>query len=57
MNDNIVIVAAARTAVGNFGGTISGIPAAELGAKVIAGLLARPWIRNHTPPSEKGQIP
>jgi len=45
MNDNIVIVAAGRTGVGNFGGTISGIPAAELGAKVIAGLLERSGIR------------
>jgi len=45
MNDNIVIVAAGRTAVGNFGGTISGIPAAELGARVIAGLLERSGIR------------
>ena len=45
MNDNIVIVAAGRTAVGNFGGTIAGIPAAELGAKVIAGLLERSGIR------------
>lgn len=39
--DNIVIVAAARTAVGNFNGTLANIPAHELGAKVIAELLAR----------------
>lgn len=45
MNDNIVIVAAGRTAVGNFGGTISTIPAAELGARVITGLLQRSGLR------------
>lgn len=39
--DNIVIVAAARTAVGSFNGTLANIPAHELGAKVIADLLAR----------------
>ena len=36
---DIVIVAAARTAVGKFGGSLSKIPAAELGAAVIAHLL------------------
>lgn len=36
-----MIVAAARTAVGNFNGTLANIPAHELGAKVIAELLAR----------------
>jgi len=41
MSDNIVIVAAGRTAIGSFSGTLSGIPASELGAKVIAGLLER----------------
>ena len=40
MND-VVIVAAARTAVGKFGGTLAKIPAAELGAHVIKGLLAK----------------
>ena len=39
--DDVVIVAAARTAVGKFGGTLSKIPAAELGAHVIKGLLAK----------------
>jgi acetyl-CoA C-acetyltransferase len=34
-----VIVAALRTAVGSFGGTISGIPATTLGARVIAALI------------------
>ena len=41
MSDNIVIVAAGRTAIGSFSGKLSGIPASELGAKVIAGLLER----------------
>ncbi len=39
MSENIVIVAAARTAVGSFGGSLAGIPAKELGAIVIKGLL------------------
>ncbi len=39
MNENIVIVAAGRTAVGNFRGSLAGIPASELGAKVIKHLL------------------
>ena len=38
---DIVIVAAARTAVGKFGGTLAKIPAPELGAAVIADLLER----------------
>jgi acetyl-CoA C-acetyltransferase len=38
---DIVIVAAARTAVGKFGGSLAGIAAPELGATVIKGLLAR----------------
>jgi acetyl-CoA C-acetyltransferase len=40
MND-IVIVAAARTAVGKFGGTLAKTPAPELGAAVIAEVLKR----------------
>jgi len=39
--DDVVIVGALRTGVGKFGGTIGKIPATELGAKVIAALLAR----------------
>ena len=39
--DDVVIVAAPRTGVGKFGGTIGKIPATELGAKVIAALIAR----------------
>lgn len=45
MADNIVIVAAGRTAIGNFGGAISNIPAHELGAKVIAGVIERAGIK------------
>jgi len=39
--DDIVIVAAARTAVGKFGGSLAKVPATELGATVIKDLLAR----------------
>ncbi len=42
--DDVVIVAAARTAVGKFGGTIAKVPAAELGAHVIKGLVAQTGI-------------
>jgi len=38
---DIVIVSAARTAVGKFGGTLAKTPAPELGAAVIKALLAR----------------
>ncbi len=41
----IVIVAAGRTAVGAFGGVISGIPATTLGATVIKGLIERSGIQ------------
>jgi acetyl-CoA C-acetyltransferase len=39
--DEVVIVAAARTAVGKFGGSLSKIAASDLGAHVIKGLLAQ----------------
>jgi len=39
--EDIVIVAATRTAVGKFGGTLAKTPATELGATVIKELLAR----------------
>jgi acetyl-CoA C-acetyltransferase len=39
--DEIVIVAAGRTAVGKFGGALARTPAADLGAHVIKGLLVR----------------
>ena len=41
MSTDIVIVAAARTAAGKFGGTLAETPASELGAAVIADLLKR----------------
>jgi acetyl-CoA C-acetyltransferase len=41
MAEDIVIVAAARTAVGKFGGTLAKTPAPELGAAVIQELLRR----------------
>jgi acetyl-CoA C-acetyltransferase len=41
MAEDIVIVAAARTAVGKFGGTLAKTPASELGAVVIQDLLRR----------------
>ena len=39
--EEVVIVAALRTAVGKFGGTIATVPAVELGAQVIKALLAQ----------------
>ena len=39
--EDIVIVAAARTAVGKFGGSLAKTPATELGSIVIKELLAR----------------
>lgn len=45
MSEKVVIVAAGRTAVGNFGGTLSSIPAHSLGAKVIAALLKKTGIK------------
>jgi acetyl-CoA C-acetyltransferase len=39
--ENVVIVGAARTAVGNFNGTLANIPASALGTKVIESLLQR----------------
>jgi acetyl-CoA C-acetyltransferase len=44
MND-VVIVAALRTAVGKFGGTLAKVPASELGAQVIKALLAQTGIK------------
>ena len=39
--ENVVIVAAARTAIGKFGGAFNNVPASELGAAVIKALLER----------------
>ena len=43
--DDVVIVAALRTAVGKFGGTLAKIPASDLGAHVIKALLAQTGIK------------
>jgi acetyl-CoA C-acetyltransferase len=45
VSENIVIVAAARSAIGSFGGSLAGIPVHELGAKVIAGLLQKTGVK------------
>ena len=44
MNKDIVIVAAGRTAVGSFGGSLATIPASSLGARVIADLVKKTGI-------------
>ena len=44
--DDVVIVAALRTAVGKFGGSLAKISAADLGAHVIKGLLAKTGIKS-----------
>ena len=41
MNHEIVIVAATRTALGSFGGSLSSIPAHKLGAEVIVSILKK----------------
>jgi acetyl-CoA C-acetyltransferase len=43
--DEVVIVAALRTAVGKFGGSLAKISAADMGAHVIKGLLAKTGIK------------
>ena len=43
--DDVVIVAAQRTAVGKFGGSLSKIAASDLGAQVIKALLAKTGIK------------
>lgn len=45
MSDNIVIVAAARTAVGSFGGSLSSLQATELGVTVLKALLERTGVQ------------
>jgi acetyl-CoA C-acetyltransferase len=39
--EDVVIVDAVRTAIGKFGGTLAGVPATQLGARVITALLER----------------
>src|SRR5580704_12863285 len=51
MND-VVIAAALRTAVGKFGGSLAKIPAADLGARVIRGLLAATGV----PPGQVSEV-
>jgi len=50
--EDIVIVAATRTAVGKFGGSLANIPAAELGAIVIKEVLARAKVA----PDQVGEV-
>ena len=45
MSKEVVIVAAARTAVGSFGGSLSGVPAHKLGATVVKNLLERTGLK------------
>lgn len=45
MPNEIVVVSAARTAIGNFGGAFAGIPASSLGARVIQALLQRSGVK------------
>ena len=49
---DIVIVAAARTAVGKFGGSLAGVPATELGATVIKDSLRRTGVA----PEQVGEV-
>jgi acetyl-CoA C-acetyltransferase len=50
--EDIVIVSAARTAVGKFGGSLAGIPAMDLGAVVIKEVLARAKVA----PDQVGEV-
>ncbi len=45
MDQEIVIIAAARTALGNFSGSLASVSAADLGANVIQSLLKRSGLR------------
>jgi len=46
MSKDVVIVAAARTAVGAFGGSLAGVPAHKLGAEVVKNLMQRAGLNN-----------
>jgi len=50
--EDVVIVAALRTAVGKFGGSLAKLPASDLGAQVIKALLARTKI----PPAQVSEV-
>ena len=52
MEDDVVIVQPASTAIGKFGGTLAKIPAAELGAQVIKALLRR----RHRKPANVSEV-
>ncbi|HEX9859679.1 MAG TPA: acetyl-CoA C-acyltransferase, partial [Nitrospirota bacterium] len=45
MTHDVVIISAARTAIGRFGGALRDVPAPRLGALVIAEALKRAGIR------------
>ena len=45
MSKDVVIVAAARTAIGSFGGSLAGVPAHKLGAIVVKNLLERTGLK------------
>lgn len=45
MSDKVVIVAAGRTAIGTFGGSLAGVPAHSLGATVISGVLEQAGVK------------
>ena len=49
---DIVIVAAARTAVGKFGGSLAGVPATDLGATVVKALLEKTGVK----PEQVGEV-
>ncbi|MEZ5537303.1 MAG: acetyl-CoA C-acetyltransferase [Thiolinea sp.] len=46
MREDIVIVAATRTALGSFGGTLAGVSAQEMGATVIKSLMEKTGLSN-----------
>ncbi|MEE9161017.1 MAG: acetyl-CoA C-acetyltransferase, partial [Gammaproteobacteria bacterium] len=45
MSEKVVIVAAGRTAIGTFGGSLSSVPAHTLGATVISGVLNQAGVK------------
>jgi len=50
--EDIVIVAATRSAVGKFGGSLASVPATELGAQVVAALLTQTGVA----PDQVGEV-
>ncbi|MDH3281872.1 MAG: acetyl-CoA C-acetyltransferase, partial [Gammaproteobacteria bacterium] len=45
MSKGVVIVGAVRTAIGNFGGSLASVPAHQLGAQAIKGVLERTGVK------------